>query len=303
SVISPSRSGDSKRVVSGSDDETVRVWLVETGELAFEPIKCHGQVSRVRYSPDGERIASGAVSVQIWDAQTGNGILSIKDSPIFSLSWTPDSDQIISGYFGEIIKWNSRTGDQIWRRKTPQDNTALSLSLNGTHLATCDWSDKSAILYDVTAGEHLTAFQHDEGIQDIVYSSSGQFLATVSNDKKVYVWVAPPLEDPQDKKAVSCIAFSPDEKKLISGSWDATLIKWDLEIGLQISEPWKRHTDTVWAVDVSRNGRMVVSGSDDRTVIIWSMSLRVTSTMCDQCSFHMTRSRVPWRSLVCSLFS
>ncbi|KIJ06249.1 hypothetical protein PAXINDRAFT_62133, partial [Paxillus involutus ATCC 200175] len=68
-------SADSSRVVSGSWDGTVRIWSIETGKLVFEPIKCHGMVWCVRYSPSGDRIASGADNIQIWNAETGVGIL------------------------------------------------------------------------------------------------------------------------------------------------------------------------------------------------------------------------------------
>ncbi|KAF9219446.1 WD40 repeat-like protein, partial [Gyrodon lividus] len=183
-------SGDSKRVVSGSDDGTVRVWLIE-GELAFEPIKCRGEVTCVRYSPNGDRIASGAESVQIWDAETGNGILSIRDSPVWSFSWTPDSDQIIGGGFRKISVWDSHTGEQTRTWETPYHNTALSLSPHGTHLVTSGSFDKSALLYDITTGERIAAFEHDEKVRDIAYSPSGQLLATACTNKKVYLWAAP----------------------------------------------------------------------------------------------------------------
>ncbi|KIJ08253.1 hypothetical protein PAXINDRAFT_49571, partial [Paxillus involutus ATCC 200175] len=106
-------SADSTRVVSGSDDNTVRVWSVEMGELAFEPIECHGDVWGVRYSPSGDRIASGALSVQIWDAQTGSGILSIRNSSVVSVAWTADGTHVIRGRDSEVTIWDSHTGEQL----------------------------------------------------------------------------------------------------------------------------------------------------------------------------------------------
>ncbi|KAF8834611.1 WD40 repeat-like protein [Paxillus ammoniavirescens] len=99
-------SPDSSRVVSGFNNETVRVWSVETGELAFEPIKCHGNVWCVRYSPSGDRIASGADSVQIWNAETGSGIVSIRNSSVTSVAWTADGTYVIGGGWGEVTIWN-----------------------------------------------------------------------------------------------------------------------------------------------------------------------------------------------------
>ncbi|KIJ09880.1 hypothetical protein PAXINDRAFT_32131, partial [Paxillus involutus ATCC 200175] len=107
-------SPDSRRVVSsGSEDKTVRVWSVETGELASEPIECHGGVECVHYSPSGDRIASGAKSVQIWNAETGSGILSIRNSSVTSVVWTADGTHVIGVGRDNITIWNSHNGERL----------------------------------------------------------------------------------------------------------------------------------------------------------------------------------------------
>ena len=52
---------DGKRIVSGSDDHTIRVWDLETGAAIGKPIEGHkGPVSAVAVTPDGKRIISGS---------------------------------------------------------------------------------------------------------------------------------------------------------------------------------------------------------------------------------------------------
>ncbi|KIK75767.1 hypothetical protein PAXRUDRAFT_18708 [Paxillus rubicundulus Ve08.2h10] len=167
-------SWDSRRVASGSDDATIRVWLVDSG---------------------GDRIASAASSVQIWDAETGFGILSIRNSLATSLAWTADGTCIIGGGYGEVTAWNSHNGEQLHTWKT-HSNTLISLSLSpaGTRLATCDRFDKTAFVFDVSTGEQIEILKHDQDAQGITYSPSGQFIATVCADRKVYLWRASQTE-------------------------------------------------------------------------------------------------------------
>ncbi|KIJ58920.1 hypothetical protein HYDPIDRAFT_101739 [Hydnomerulius pinastri MD-312] len=200
-------SPNSKRVASGSDHQSLRVWDIETGELAFNPIECNGTVSCVRYSPSGDRIASVAASIQIWNADTAEHILSIKEV-VTSLAWSLDGKQIIGGYL-DITIWDSSTGEQIrtWKAYDRWIDS-LSLSRNGTHLAACNAREKTAFAFDITTGEQIAAYEHDGDVRGMAYSPSGQFIATTCVDNKAYLWDAP--EDPQPTVSfyfVSCISL------------------------------------------------------------------------------------------------
>jgi len=66
-------SPDGTRVVSGSDDKTVRVWDAVSGTAIMTPFQGHeGTVESVVFSSDGSRIRSTSHhKVWTWDITTG----------------------------------------------------------------------------------------------------------------------------------------------------------------------------------------------------------------------------------------
>ncbi|KIJ10301.1 hypothetical protein PAXINDRAFT_26081, partial [Paxillus involutus ATCC 200175] len=189
-VCSVRFSPNSTRVVSGSFDHTVRVWSVETGDLAFKPIKCRGWAACVRYSPSGDRIASGGTlsGIQIWHAETGAAVLSIRDSTVWSLAWTPDGTNVVGGRKDNITIWNSHSGERLRTWKAHNNwIRQLCLSPNGAHLATCGQNDKTAFVFNLLTGEQVTTLKHDGYVKTITYSPSGQHLAAACK-RKVCLW-------------------------------------------------------------------------------------------------------------------
>ncbi|EGN94798.1 hypothetical protein SERLA73DRAFT_61926 [Serpula lacrymans var. lacrymans S7.3] len=74
SVTSVAFSSDGTKVVSGSSDQTVRIWDATSGQLVAGPLEGHTQqVRSVGFSPDGTKVVSGSwdQTVRIWDATSG----------------------------------------------------------------------------------------------------------------------------------------------------------------------------------------------------------------------------------------
>lgn len=72
--------------------------------------------------------------------------------------------------------------------------------------------------------------------------------------------------------SVSSLAFSSEGKFLASGSWDKTIIFWDVNKHQPIGDPLKGHTDKITSVAFSPDDKLLVSGSWDGTVILWDVN-------------------------------
>ena len=98
-------SPDGKRIVSGSHDNTLRLWDADTGQPIGQPMTGHtGAVFSVAFSPDGKRIVSGSYdkTVRLWDADTGQPI-----------------GQPLTGHTGRCSAWRSAptASDRLRQRR------------------------------------------------------------------------------------------------------------------------------------------------------------------------------------------
>jgi len=116
-------SPDGTRVVSASNDATLRCWDAATGEQIGNPWTGHTDgVWAVAYSPDGTRVvsASGDATLRCWDAATGDPELTIASGPDgSSATWQPD--QRLTSVRGEAWRW---------LRVTTYDATGRTLSVD-----------------------------------------------------------------------------------------------------------------------------------------------------------------------------
>ncbi|KAG9075257.1 hypothetical protein FRC06_010189, partial [Ceratobasidium sp. 370] len=120
SVYSVAYSPDGAYIVSGSNDNTIRIWDARTGQIVGQPLQGHANsVYSVAYSPDGAYIVSGSCdnTIRIWDARTGQSVgqpLQGHTDLVNSVAYSPDGAYIVSGSNDNTIRiWDARTGQSV----------------------------------------------------------------------------------------------------------------------------------------------------------------------------------------------
>ncbi len=118
-------SADGKRIVTGSDDGTIKIWDAMTGQ---ELLTLKGKatiVTSVKFSPDGAKVVSGEldlderievrrVQAKVWDAKTGETLRTLQGhkTGISSASFSPNSSSIITTSHDMTAKvWDTTTGN------------------------------------------------------------------------------------------------------------------------------------------------------------------------------------------------
>src|SRR5262249_41046362 len=108
-VNSVAISPDGMRVLSGSEDWTLRLWDLSTGQT-LKVLQGHSAAIRsVAFSPNGKQALSGSAdgTVLLWDLATGDTLQTLTGrSAITSVQFSPDGKHTVSGSVdGTIRLW------------------------------------------------------------------------------------------------------------------------------------------------------------------------------------------------------
>ncbi|ETO09798.1 hypothetical protein RFI_27579 [Reticulomyxa filosa] len=274
-------SPDGTKIISYSNDKTVRIWDVLSGKQ-LQLLKGHSDiVNSAQFSPDGLTIVSCSrdETVRLWDVLSGKQIQILEDDAddVNAAQFSPDGSKVVSCSEDNAIRiWDISSGERTQLLQGHSDwVNAVQFSPDGTKVVSCS-DDETIRIWDVLSGEQLQVLEgHSERVTKVQFLSNGSKVISCSNDKTIRIWDSSSAQQIQifegHSGAINGIQFSSDNSIILSYSQDKTIRLWNALSGEQI-QMLEGHANSVETAKFSFDSSQIVSGSEDKTIRIWDVS-------------------------------
>lgn len=273
-VDSVAVSPDGKRVAAGSWDHNARVWDIESGKLLLEIPHPGLYVHGVAWSPDGKILATGGSAkgkyLNLWNAETGELVRTFPGhtDAVVNVTFSDNGQWLLSTSYDETARlWDLREAAAPLEAAVLKEHTwwvwdaAFSPNFNpgakgGTNGIVTASQDGKVVVCKVTAVEEV-------GSKKVKVEPTGVFTG---HDGPVY-----------------CVAFDATGRNVASGGYDRRVLLWNpMEVSLatlgresRTAGPKVRelvgHTAPVQTLSFSNDGALLLSGSRDNAVKVWSV--------------------------------
>jgi WD40 repeat protein/DNA-binding SARP family transcriptional activator len=226
-------------LASGSEDHTVRLWNLNTGQCLQTLQGHYNGVLRLVWSPDGRTLASSSddATIRLWDSQTGQcqRILQGHQNSVWAIDWSQTQPILASGS-----------------------------------------ADHTLRLWNVHHGNCLQVMQgYSAAMNSLAWGVDGQTLAVGCADHTVRIWNAHTGQCLKELlgqlNKIWSVAWSPDQQTIAACSDNGAIELWNPHTGEHL-KTLRGHTNWTWTVVWSPDGRRLLSSSNDQTIRVWDVS-------------------------------
>ncbi|CAG8490317.1 1111_t:CDS:10, partial [Acaulospora colombiana] len=191
------------------------------------------------------------------------------------------SHQAVSGGGDDkSFLWRTDTGEQLYELTGHTDTvTSVMFSKNGEFVAS-GGMDGKILVWKVDGGELVASLEGPDEVMWIDWHPKGTILLAGANDASIWMWQLPSGNCMNvfsgHSKAVTVGQFTPDGKKIVSGSDDSSLIIWDPKTASPIlkitSDDLRFHQAGLTALATNKDSTLVLTGSMDNSSRLVNMS-------------------------------
>lgn len=285
-------SADSKNLISGSRDKTIKVWDVNSKKLVRTlAIKSEG-VTAIATNQQIVAAADIDDSVKIWNFKTGKLLLTFNahSLPVEAVAISPNGKLVVSGSDDRTIKiWDITTGKLLHTLTGHPDYISnLAISPDGKTLVSSSGdADNKAKLYgnikiwNLQTGKLIHSLKQESPVSKIlitpdgktIFSGSfGQLQKTANSAiNTIFVWdlrTGTLIRNFSENSAsVQSMTITKDGKVLIVGNFSGTINFWDWQ-KRKLLQTWKSDTDPIRAIALSPDQKNLASSANN-TIKLW----------------------------------
>ena len=291
-------------IASGAFDKTVRLWNSADGRPLDEPLKQQGEVHGLAFSADGRLLLSGSTGgdhrPHLWEV--GQSRLKLAygghDGPVAAVALSPSGKiaATAGGSDNEIHLWRVDDGTLIYRLRgvgravwsvgispdnreiafgqTPHSGQPNELGTLEHRLRLAD--EERTLGAPRLIGPEAESFLRVEAQRDsisLAVRAVGPFgyndTITITDEGRAGAGITRTDADGYTQNAFGLV---PGVGEMILGGGHGFVDAWDLQ-GRKVGD-FRGHTGDVWALAISADGRLLVTGSDDQTVRLWNRATR-----------------------------
>lgn len=247
-------SPDSQRIVTASDDGTVRIWDANTG-YGLAIFRDHqAPVSTATWSHDGTWVASADVEggILFWRVDSGAQEQQIAHtSPVSRVAFSNDDRQlVVADGDGWITVYDIQTGESRW--SYPAHPIATSAAWSPDDRSIVSTGIDSVLIWDADTGELKAELkrQSDASVGNTGLVSPAQAHSEDANDA----------------------SFSPDGKRIVTAGRGGDLVVWDSTTGQEIQLLPKPDTELYTAAFDAAGTHVLAAGSNNY-MPLWSLGI------------------------------
>ncbi|XP_074027804.1 F-box and WD-40 domain protein 7 isoform X2 [Leptinotarsa decemlineata] len=259
------------RIVSGSDDNTLKVWSATTGKCLRTLVGHTGGVWSSQMS--GSTIISGSTdrTLKVWDADTGVCIHTLYGHTSTVRCMHLHGKKVVSGSRDATLRlWDIETGDFL--HVLVGHIAAVRCVQYDGRLVVSGAYDCMVKVWNPETEECLHTLQ---GHTNRVYSLQfdGVHVVSGSLDTSIRVWEVESGACKHTLMGHQSLTSGMELRNniLVSGNADSTVKVWDIVTGqcLQTLSGRNKHLSAVTCLQF--NNRFVITSSDDGTVKLWDV--------------------------------
>jgi eukaryotic-like serine/threonine-protein kinase len=240
-------------------------------------IKLGGQVSSLRVSDDGKRLAAVGFQkgIYVWTTADWRQEWFVKGHEFISygVTFLPDGEHLVStGYKPSLCTWKIGRSEPLLKIDLPPPSIKFAAVSPDGRLMAAPAGGGDIYVWETGTGRLVKKFKAHEGtIWGLVFTADGR-LASASEDRSLRMW-----EIPGGRKLwqatghtgrIYALALSHDGGRLVSASTDRTLRFWDAQNGREtnvIRDP----ADGFYTASWSEDDRYVAAGGVDAVVSLF----------------------------------